>query len=74
MFLAAVSALFLMTVLSALLGWVVTTFIPRYSVYKYSVYRYSVYRYIVYRYSVYRYSVYRYGVYSVHWVVNTPTT
>ena len=29
-FLAAVSALFLMTVLSALLGWVVTTFIPRY--------------------------------------------
>merc|ERR1712156_477058 len=28
-FLAAVSALFLMTVLSALLGWVVTTFIPR---------------------------------------------
>ena len=29
-FLAALSALFLMTVLSALLGWVVTTFIPRY--------------------------------------------
>jgi len=28
-FLAAVSALFLMTVLSGLLGWVVTTFIPR---------------------------------------------
>merc|ERR1712203_468691 len=28
-FLAALSALFLMTVLSALLGWVVTTFIPR---------------------------------------------
>jgi len=28
-FLAAVSALFLMTILSALLGWVVTTFIPR---------------------------------------------
>jgi len=28
-FLAAVSALFLMTALSALLGWVVTTFIPR---------------------------------------------
>merc|ERR1719187_1660957 len=28
-FLAALSALFLMTILSALLGWVVTTFIPR---------------------------------------------
>ena len=28
-FLSALSALYLMTVLSALLGWVVTTFIPR---------------------------------------------
>ena len=28
-FLAALSALFLMTILSAMLGWVVTTFIPR---------------------------------------------
>lgn len=32
-FLAAVSALFLMTVLSGLLGWVVTTFIPRAATY-----------------------------------------
>ena len=28
-FFAALSALFLMTILSAMLGWVVTTFIPR---------------------------------------------
>ena len=28
-FIAALSALYLMTILSALLGWVVTTFIPR---------------------------------------------
>ena len=28
-FLGALSALYLMTILSALLGWVVTTFIPR---------------------------------------------
>ena len=28
-FIAALAALYLMTILSALLGWVVTTFIPR---------------------------------------------
>ena len=32
-FLSALAALYLMTVLSALLGWVVTTFIPRAATY-----------------------------------------